>query len=103
MWIFIFTSFMFFAALTSGFIVYSGGKGHGHNVIMPMPFMYSTIVIILSSGTLFLASKGAKKSAVCQTAGCIYGLHFALGHRLFCHPGYAWYVLVTKWACILQS
>ena len=27
MWIFIFTSFMFFAALTSGFIVYSGGKG----------------------------------------------------------------------------
>ena len=25
MWIFIFTSFMFFAALTSGFIVYTGG------------------------------------------------------------------------------
>jgi cytochrome c oxidase subunit 3 len=32
MWIFIFTSFMFFAALTSGFIVYSGGKGHGLNI-----------------------------------------------------------------------
>ena len=29
MWIFIFTSFMLFAALTSAFIVYSGGKGHG--------------------------------------------------------------------------
>jgi cytochrome c oxidase subunit 3 len=31
MWIFLFTSFMFFMALTSGFIVYSGGKGHGLN------------------------------------------------------------------------
>ena len=60
MWIFIFTSFMFFAALTSGFIVYSGGKGHGLNVIMPNAFLYSTIIIAISSGTLFLAQKAAK-------------------------------------------
>ena len=39
MWLFIFTSFMFFAAISSGFIVYSGGKGHGLNVIMPNALM----------------------------------------------------------------
>ena len=53
MWIFIFTSFMFFAALSSGFIVYSGGRGHGLDVIMPRAFLYSTIVIICSSIALF--------------------------------------------------
>ncbi|MEB0303137.1 heme-copper oxidase subunit III, partial [Mucilaginibacter sp. 5C4] len=61
MWIFIFTSFMFFAALTSGFIVYVGGsKAHGINIKLPDAFMYSTGVIILSSITMFLASNAAK-------------------------------------------
>ncbi len=62
MWIFIFTSFMFFAALTSGFIVYIGGRG-GKALEMQLPaeFMYSTLVIILSSVTMFLASRAAKK------------------------------------------
>ena len=60
MWIFIFTSFMFFAALTSGFIVYSGGRGHGINMVLPSAFMYSTITIVISSITMFMASKAAK-------------------------------------------
>src|ERR1700761_6983540 len=60
MWIFIFTSFMLFAAFTSGFIVYSGGKKHAINVILPQTLMYSTVVILLSSVTLFLASRAAK-------------------------------------------
>jgi cytochrome c oxidase subunit III len=62
MWIFIFTSFMFFAALTSGFIVYIGGRG-GKALEMQMPaeFLYSTLVIALSSGTMFLASRAAKQ------------------------------------------
>jgi len=61
MWIFIFTSFMFFAALSSGFIVYSGGRGHGLNVKMPHAFLYSTIIIVISSVTLFIASRAAKQ------------------------------------------
>jgi len=61
MWIFIFTSFMFFAALTSGFIVYTGGRGHGIHIILPHAFMYSTAVIIISSITLFMASTAAKR------------------------------------------
>jgi cytochrome c oxidase subunit III len=60
MWIFIFTSFMLFAALTSGFIVYVGGKKHGINVQLPSSLLYSTIVIFLSSITFFFASRAAK-------------------------------------------
>src|SRR6202000_1576968 len=61
MWLFVFTSFMFFAALTSGLIVYSGGSSsHGIKIILPHAFMYSTAVIILSSVTLFIASRAAK-------------------------------------------
>lgn len=60
MWIFIFTSFMLFAALTSGFIVYVGGKAHGINVELPHSLLYSTIVIFVSSITLFVASRAAK-------------------------------------------
>lgn len=63
MWLFIFTSFMMFAALTSGFIVYSGGsKAHGIKIILPQAFLYSTIVIAASSITMFLASRAAKRS-----------------------------------------
>src|ERR1700759_3818515 len=62
MWIFIFTSFMLFAALTSGFIVYVGGKPHGINVQLPHSLLYSTVVIFLSSITLFFGSRAAKAS-----------------------------------------
>lgn len=62
MWIFIFTSFMFFAALTSGFIVYAGGKGYALQFKLPTIFMYSTAVIAVSSITLFLAAKAVKQS-----------------------------------------
>ena len=62
MWIFIFTSFMFFAALTSGFIVYIGGRGgKALGMQLPSAFMYSTFVIALSSVTMYLASRAAKQ------------------------------------------
>jgi len=95
MWIFIFTSFMFFAALTSGFIVYSGGKGHGLNVIMPDAFKYSTAVIIISSITLFLASKAAKQLQFAKQRMFLW-LTFMLGVAFFAIQVYAWYVLTYK-------
>src|ERR1700742_4839143 len=61
MWIFVFVSFMLFAALSSGFIVYSGGKGKGLNMVLPQAFLYSTLCIIASSVTMFLAAKAAKQ------------------------------------------
>lgn len=95
MWIFIFTSFMLFAALTSGFVVYSGGKGHGLDVILPSAFRYSTIVIALSSITLFLASKAAKQLQL-EKQRLFLWLTFALGIAFFCIQLYGWYVLTAK-------
>ncbi|HEY4322981.1 MAG TPA: cytochrome c oxidase subunit 3 [Mucilaginibacter sp.] len=95
MWIFIFTSFMFFAALTSGFIVYSGGKGHGLDVIMPRAFMYSTAVLIISSVTLFMASRSAKQLQFDKQRRFLW-LTFFLGIAFFLIQIYAWYVLTYK-------
>ncbi|WP_317040897.1 cytochrome c oxidase subunit 3 [Mucilaginibacter gossypiicola] len=95
MWIFIFTSFMLFAAFTSGFIVYSGGSGHGLNVIMPQSFLYSTIVIVLSSGTLFLASKAAKALQFDKQKLYLW-ITLGLGLAFFALQIYACYVLTFK-------
>ena len=95
MWIFIFTSFMFFAALSSGFIVYSGGRGHALNVQMPQAFMYSTVVIILSSITLVMASKAAKGLQFGKQRLFLW-LTFFLGIAFFALQIYACYVLTYK-------
>ncbi len=95
MWIFIFTSFMFFAALSSGFIVYSGGRGHGLDVIMPRAFMYSTAVLILSSVTLLIASKAAKQLQFSRQRQFLW-VTFALGIAFFALQIYAWYVLTYQ-------
>jgi cytochrome c oxidase subunit 3 len=95
MWLFIFTSFMFFAALTSGFIVYVGGKTHGLNVILPSAFRYSTAVIVISSITLFLASRAAKRLQFGKQRLFLW-LTFALGVSFFVIQIYGWYVLTYK-------
>lgn len=95
MWIFIFTSFMLFAALTSGFIVYSGGKGHGLDVIMPQAFKYSTLVLIISSITLFMASRAAKRLQKGKQQLYLW-VTFFLGIAFFALQIYAWYVLTYK-------
>jgi cytochrome c oxidase subunit 3 len=95
MWLFIFTSFMFFAALTSGFIVYEGGSGHGLNVILPVVFRYSTTAIIASSITLFLASRAAKRLEF-EKQRLYLWLTFALG-LIFCVLQFdGWYILTSK-------
>lgn len=53
MWLFMVSSIIFFAGLTSGFIVYSGdGVGKALNVPLPKIFIYSTVIIMLSSASL---------------------------------------------------
>ncbi|MEJ7693198.1 cytochrome c oxidase subunit 3 [Daejeonella sp.] len=62
MWLFIISSFMMFAALTSGFIVYTEGNAErGIKVLLPKAFIYSTIIIIISSLTMHLAYLAGKK------------------------------------------
>ena len=95
MWIFIFTSFMFFAALSSGFIVYSGGKGHGLDVILPRAFMYSTAVILISSISLYIASNAAKHLQFAKQRLYLW-ITFFLGTAFFAIQVYAWYVLTYQ-------
>jgi cytochrome c oxidase subunit 3 len=93
MWIFLFTSFMFFMALTSGFIVYSGGKGHGLNFNLPSVFMYSTGTIVLSSITMLLASNAAKRLQF-QKQRLFLWATIALGILFFVLQVYAWSLLI---------
>jgi len=95
MWLFIFTSFMLFAAFSSGFIVYSGGKGHGLDVRMPQAFMYSTAILIISSTTLIFASRAAKQLQFAKQRLFLW-LTFFLGIAFFCMQIYAWYILAYK-------
>ncbi|MFD0794694.1 heme-copper oxidase subunit III [Mucilaginibacter litoreus] len=95
MWIFIFTSFMFFAALTSGFIVYSGGTKHALNMKMPPVFLYSTIVIVLSSFTMFLASHAAKRLQFAKQRLYLW-LTIGLGTAFFAIQIYAWLILLPS-------
>ena len=95
MWLFVFASFVIFAAFTSGFIVYAGGKGHGLNVRLPDIFKYNTIVLILSSITLFLASRAAKKLEL-QKQRLFLWLTFALGVIFCCLQVDGWYILTNK-------
>ncbi|GAA4325035.1 cytochrome c oxidase subunit 3 [Mucilaginibacter gynuensis] len=95
MWIFIFTSFMFFAALTSGFIVYSGGKGHALNLTLPSVFLYSTITIAVSSITMFLSSRAAKTLQFGQQRMFLW-LTILLGIAFFAIQIYGWGILIDK-------
>ncbi len=95
MWIFIFTSFMLFAAFTSGFIVYAGGKGHGLDVILPQAFKYSTIVLVMSSITLFIAFRAAKEVQF-EKQRLFLWITFLLGIVFFIIQLYAWKVLISE-------
>ena len=62
MWLFIVSSIILFAGLTSGFIVYTGqGPGRTLNVPLPKMFLYSSAVIIISSITMHWAYLSSRK------------------------------------------
>src|SRR5690606_5579102 len=64
LWLGMIGMFMMFAALSSGFIVYTaGGAGRGIITILPDLFLYSTAVLVLSSVTMHLAYRAAKALA----------------------------------------
>jgi cytochrome c oxidase subunit 3 len=95
MWIFIFTSFMLFAALTSGFIVYSGGSGHGLNIILPDSFKFSTIALVASSVTMFLAARAAKRLDYGKQQIMLWAT-MGLGIAFLILQVYGWYYLAFK-------
>jgi cytochrome c oxidase subunit 3 len=63
MWLFIVSSTIMFGGFTSYYLVFAASKGKGHGLVLPDAFIYSTIVILASSVTLFLAGRALKKMA----------------------------------------
>lgn len=62
MWLFLISSFMLFAGLSSAFIVYTAGSAdRGLKIILPQIFKYSTAVIIISSITMHMAYLSGKR------------------------------------------
>lgn len=94
MWLFIITSFMLFAAFTSGFIVYTqGSTNKGIKITLPNTFIFSTIVILLSSATMYLAFRAAKQLQYNKQKLFLW-LTLALGIAFFALQFYAWGILV---------
>lgn len=60
-WLFVVSSTIMFGGFTSYYLVFAASKGKGHGLVLPDAFIYSSIVIIASSITLFLAAKALKK------------------------------------------
>lgn len=98
MWLFVISSFMMFAALTSGFIVYTEGNAErGIKVLLPKAFIYSTLIIIVSSITMHMAYLSAKKLQFGKQKLYII-LTILLAVAFFFSQYYAWVVLYNSGA-----
>ncbi|MCY4418311.1 MAG: cytochrome oxidase subunit III [Cytophagales bacterium] len=56
LWLFILAIVMFFAALTSAFLVQTS-KTESFQIVLPIRFIYSTLVVLLSSFSIHQASR----------------------------------------------
>lgn len=95
-WLFVISSFMLFAALTSGFIVYTAGSvERGIKISLPQSFIYSTGVIVLSSITMHLAYLSAKRLQFAKQQRYLL-FTMALGVVFFFLQFSAWTYLTQK-------
>lgn len=94
LWLAIIASAMFFAALTSAYIV-KKAEGNWNSFPIPEQFIYSTIIVILSSITLQWAYQAAKKDELTQVkAGLLSTLVLGIGFGISQMMG--WQVLVDN-------
>lgn len=96
LWLGMIGMFMMFAALSSGFIVYTAsGVDKGIKTILPQTFVYSTIVIILSSVTLHMAFKAAKVNNLAKQKLLLLAT-IVLGIVFFVLQVQAWGILTNQ-------
>ncbi|HCS21783.1 MAG TPA: cytochrome oxidase subunit III [Bacteroidetes bacterium] len=94
LWLAIIGSMMFFAALTSAYIVRKAA-GNWNSFPIPEQFIYSTVIVILSSLTLHWAYISAKKDELYQVKVALFTtliLGLAFGYSQFL----GWEVLVNN-------
>lgn len=96
LWLGMIGMFMMFAALSSGFIVYTaGGVDKGIKTLLPDAFIYSTLLIILSSVTMQLAYAAARKTQF-NRQKLLLAVTLVLGLGFFAVQLYAWGVLTSR-------
>jgi cytochrome c oxidase subunit 3 len=95
-WLFIISSFMLFAALTSGFIVYTAGSvERGIKISLPQAFIWSTALIFISSITMHMAYLSAKRLQFQKQQQYLL-LTVALGLAFFGLQLYSWKYLIEQ-------
>lgn len=96
LWLGMLGMFMMFAALSSGFIVYTAsGVDKGIKTLLPNALLYSTLVILVSSLTMFLAHKAAKNGESSKQRLFLIAT-FILGVVFFALQVHAWNVLIDR-------
>ncbi|MHC8948237.1 cytochrome c oxidase subunit 3 [Sphingobacterium hungaricum] len=96
LWLGMIGMFMMFAALSSGFIVYTAsGVDKGIKTILPHAFIWSTVAIVLSSLTMHLASKAVKQNQLAKQKIYLL-LTIALGVVFFFVQVEAWSTLTSR-------
>ena len=103
LWLGMIGMFMMFAALSSGFIVYTeGGVGKGIKTLLPNAFIYSTILIVLSSVTMQLAYVAAKKTSFGKQQSLLI-VTILLGLAFFVMQVHAWGILTSRGVVFVNS
>lgn len=96
LWLGMIGMFMMFAALSSGFIVYTAsGVDKGIKTILPDAFIYSTIAIVLSSLTMHLSYRAARVGDWAKQRTFLI-LTIGLGIVFFVLQVFAWSILVGR-------
>ncbi len=89
LWLFMLASSMLFAAMVSAFIVHrpdAEGRGAWTAFDLPIFFLYSTVIVVLSSVTAFYAYKSAKNDELSQNKSWL--LATTILGTLFCVSQY---------------
>lgn len=63
-WLFVVSSTIMFGGWTSYYIVFKASKDKGHGLVLPDLFIYSTVILLLSSIALFLATRALKSNEI---------------------------------------
>ncbi|WP_256962501.1 cytochrome c oxidase subunit 3 [Sphingobacterium cellulitidis] len=103
LWLGMIGMFMMFAALTSGFIVYTAsGVDKGIKTILPHAFIYSTTVIVLSSISMHFAYKAVKANQIAKQKIFLL-ITIVLGIVFFWLQVEAWSVLFHRGITFVNS
>lgn len=103
LWLGMIGMFMMFAALSSGFIVYTaGGVDRGIKTLLPDAFIYSTILIVVSSVTMQWAYVAAKRTKF-GAQKLMLLITILLGVGFFASQVHAWGILTGRGVVFVNS